>query len=154
MSAQAVSHPQQSTYHPQPVRHIRILLVDDQFLVRQGLRKCLSHHFDIEVVGEAADGEEAVMMADQLKPDVVLMDIHMPRMDGIKATGSIMRAHPRLVIIGLSFDMRKRNREAMLQAGARLLLDKGAAREQLYHAIHEAVGTSMDTRSSGDATVA
>ena len=75
---------------------IRVLLVDDHFLVRKGLCKYLSHHLDIELVGEASDGEEAVKLTDLLNPDVVVMDINMPRMNGIEATSSIIRKHPYL----------------------------------------------------------
>lgn len=128
--------------------HIRVLLVDDHFLVRQGLRKYLSHHTDIELVGEASNGEEAVKLTELLKPDVVVMDINMPRMDGIEATGSIMRKHPYIKVIGLSFDVGKRNREAFLDAGACLLLDKGAPHNQLYHAIYQAVDKRADVSSS------
>ena len=118
---------------------IRVLLVDDHFLVRQGLRKYLSHHLDLELVGEAADGEEAVKLTDMLKPDVVVMDINMPRMNGIDATKSILRKHPYLPVIGLSFYVGNENREAFLDAGARLLLEKGAAFQHLPQAIYQAV---------------
>src|SRR5574338_564342 len=123
---------------------IRVLLADDHFLVRQGLRKYLSHHLDIELVGEAADGKEAVKLTDRLKPDVVVMDINMPRMNGIEATGSITRKHPHLPVIGLSFYVDNGNREALLDAGACLLLEKGTAYRHLPHAIYQAVGKSHD----------
>lgn len=118
---------------------IRVLLVDDHFLVRQGLRKCLDHHLDIELVGEATDGEEAVKLTDLLKPDVVVMDINMPRMNGIEATGSIIRKHPHLPVIGLSFYVENGNREALLGAGACLLLEKETAYQHLAEAIYQAV---------------
>ena len=126
---------------------IRVLLVDDHFLVRQGLRKCLSHHLDIELVGEATDGEEAVKLTDLLEPDVVVMDIHMPRMNGIEATGSIVRKHPHLAVIGLSFYVDNGNREAFLDAGACLLLEKGTEYQHLPQAIYQAVGRSVDAGS-------
>lgn len=124
------------------LKSIRVLLVDDHFLVRQGLRKYLSHYLDIELVGEASDGEEAVKLTDLLKPDVVVMDINMPRMNGIEATGSIIRKHPSLKVIGLSFYLGNGNREAFLDAGACLLLEKGAAFQHLPEAIHQAVAKS------------
>ncbi|HWF62025.1 MAG TPA: response regulator transcription factor [Nitrospira sp.] len=147
MSTGAVSHAQSSIADRPKMKCIRVLLADDHFLVRQGLRKYLSHHLDIELVGEATDGEEAVKLTDQLKPDVVVMDINMPRMNGIEATGSIIRKHPHLPVIGLSFYAGNGNREALLDAGACLLLEKGTAYKHLPHAIYQAVGKSIDVRS-------
>jgi DNA-binding NarL/FixJ family response regulator len=154
MPTHSAPYPQRSVNHQQPVRRIRVLLVDDHILVRQGLRTYLDRYADIELVDEAADGEEAVKLADLLRPAVVVMDINMPRMNGIEATGHIMRKHPHLHVIGLSFDVGKRNREAMLEAGARMLLDKESWREQLYHAIHQAVDKSSDASSPRHCPVA
>ncbi|UVT18651.1 MAG: response regulator transcription factor [Nitrospira sp.] len=150
MPAHAVAHrTQRSTYHQKPLRPIRVLLVDDHFLVRQALRKSLDRFVDINLVGEAANGEEAVKQVDRLKPAVVVMDINMPGMDGIEATGRIMRKHPDLHVIGLSFNVGKKNQEAMSNAGAHTLLDKGAAHEQLYRVISQAVSKVTDASSSG-----
>ena len=145
----AVSHAQSSVADRSKMKSIRVLLVDDHFLVRQGLRKYLSHHLDIELVGEATDGEEAVKLTDLLKPDVVVMDINMPRMNGIEATGSIIRKHPHLPVIGLSFYVGNGNREAFLDAGACLLLEKATAYKHLPHAIYQAVDKSLDAGSPG-----
>lgn len=150
----AVSHAQSSVADWSKMKSIRVLLVDDHFLVRQGLRKYLSHHLDIELVGEATDGEEAVKLTDLLKPDVVVMDIHMPRMNGIEATGFIIRKHPHILIIGLSFYIGNGNREAFLDAGACLLLEKGTAYKHLPHAIYQAVDKSLDADSSGHRSLA
>ncbi len=150
MSTRSVSHTRSSVADAPKMKCIRVMLVDDHFLVRQGLRKYLSHHVDIELVGEATDGEEAVKLADQLKPDVIVMDINMPKMNGIEATGSILRKHPHLQVIGLSFYVGNGNREALLEAGAYLLLEKGTAYKHLPRAIHQAVGQSIDAGSYSD----
>ena len=128
-----------------PVSHIshstrtRVLLVDDHAMVRQGLRAVLDGYADIELVGEAAHGEEAVMLAERLRPDVVVMDINMPKMNGIEATAQIKAHCPDITVIGLSVNAGGDNQTAMLKAGAAALLTKEAAVEQLYGAIQEAV---------------
>jgi DNA-binding NarL/FixJ family response regulator len=81
---------------------IRVLLADDQDIIRTGLTIILNHQADIDVVGQAADGIEAVDLAKQLQPDVILMDIKMPRLNGIQATRQIMAALPRTQIIILT----------------------------------------------------
>jgi DNA-binding NarL/FixJ family response regulator len=82
--------------------NIRVLLADDQDIIRTGLTIILNHQPDLEVVGQAADGIEAVDLAKQLQPDVILMDIKMPRLNGIQATRQIMTALPRTQIIILT----------------------------------------------------
>ncbi len=154
MSTCVVPHAQSSVADRPKMKSIRVLLVDDHFLVRQGLRKYLSHHLDIELVGEATNGEEAVKLTDLLKPDVVVMDIHMPRMNGTEATGFIIRKHPHIPIIGLSFYVGNGNREAFLDAGACLLLEKGTAHRHLLHAIYQAVDKSVDASSPGRCSIA
>jgi len=114
---------------------IRVLLVDDHKMVRQGLRIVLETYPRVEVVAEARDGEEALTMADQYHPDIVIMDVNMPRMNGIEATAHLKRRHPTVVVIGLSVHAGPENREAMLKAGAVLLLTKEAAVRELYTAI-------------------
>lgn len=148
MSTYSISHAQGFIADRPKMKCIRVLLVDDHFLVRQGLRKYLSHHIDIELVGEATDGEEAVKLTDLLNPDVVVMDINMPKMNGIEATGAIMRKHPHLPVIGLSFYVGNGNREALLDAGACLLLEKGTAYKHLPHAIYQVVDKSINIGSA------
>lgn len=111
---------------------IRVLLVDDHAMVRQGLRSLLGTYPDFEIVGEAANGEEALRFVQQLAPSVVVMDINMPKVNGIEATARIKRAYPHVVIVGLSVNASDENRSAMTAAGATMLLTKEAAVEQLY----------------------
>lgn len=113
----------------------RVLLVDDHTLLRQGIRAVLQEHPDIEVVGEATDGEQAVILAKSLKPDVVIMDINMPRMDGIEATRRLNKELPRTIVIGLSVNNDKEVEKAMREAGAVSFLTKDVASEQLHDTI-------------------
>jgi DNA-binding NarL/FixJ family response regulator len=116
---------------------IRLLIADDQELVRTGFRLVLEAHDDLEVVGEAGDGEEAVRRTRDLLPDVVLMDIRMPRMDGIEATARLVDANlspPPRVIVLTTFDLDEYVFGA-LRAGAAGFLLKDASRERLLDAI-------------------
>ena len=114
---------------------IRVLVVDDQPLVRAGLGVILGAQADIEVVGEAGDGLEALDAARRLEPDVVLMDIRMPRLDGLEATRRIMDAGTGArVMILTTFDTDEHVFEA-LRAGASGFLLKDAPREQLVEAV-------------------
>ena len=99
-------------------KKIRIVLVDDHTLMRRGLAVMLQRYPGIEIIGEAADGESAVKLVYQLKPDVVLMDISMPVMDGIKATHIIHSELPGIAIIGLSMFPETELAAAMQAAGA------------------------------------
>lgn len=110
----------------------RILLVDDHLLVRQGLRAILDGFPDMAVIGEAGNGVEAVKMAADLLPDVVLMDINMPGMDGIQATQQIKAAQPAMVVIGLSMNQSTQAIQAMMEAGASDFLSKDAAPDLLH----------------------
>ena len=118
---------------------IRVLLVDDHAMVRQGLRSVLDGYADMEVVGEVGDGSEAVALVSTLKPSVVVMDINMPKMNGIEATAHIKHQFPDIIVIGLSVNTGGENQEAMKKAGAAALLTKEAAVEQLNRAIREAL---------------
>ena len=105
---------------------IKVLLADDQGLVRAGFRMILRAESDIEVVGEAADGREAVGQARELKPDVVLMDIRMPGMDGIEATRRVTALDPPArVLVLTTFDLDEYVYES-LRAGASAFLLKDA----------------------------
>jgi DNA-binding NarL/FixJ family response regulator len=139
MTTHAASPARSSPSHRLVMRRIRLLLVDDHHMVRQALRSHMARWSDIELVGEAADGEEAVRLADTLSPDVVVMDIRMPRMNGIEATRLIIEAHPSVCVIGLSFEAGTPKEEALLKAGACMVLDKGASSKQLHHTISQTV---------------
>jgi len=120
--------------------HVRLLLVDDDPLVRAGLRMILSADTTIEIVGEAATGRAAVTVATQLQPDVVLMDIRMPDMDGITATGHL-RQLPRAphVIVLTTFHLDDYV-FAALRAGASGFLLKDTAPTDIVHAVHTVAG--------------
>ena len=114
---------------------VRLLLVDDQTLVRAGFRMILQAQQDIEVVAEAGDGAEAVSLAAIHEPDVVLMDIRMPRLDGIAATRSVVSARPQTKVIVLTtFDLDE-YAFAAIKAGAAAFLLKDAAPPDLLGAI-------------------
>jgi DNA-binding NarL/FixJ family response regulator len=114
---------------------IRVLLADDQSLVRAGFRMILKAEPDIEVVGEANDGREAVAQAESLNPDVVLMDIRMPALDGIEATRQITDRNPSArVLVLTTFDLDEYVYES-LRAGASAFLLKDAKEQQLVAAI-------------------
>jgi NarL family two-component system response regulator LiaR len=117
---------------------IRILVVDDHSVVRQGLKMFLSLDPELEVVGEAANGAEAVKSTQQLKPDVVLMDLMMPVMDGIKATEIIRRESPDVEVIALTSVLEDASVVGAVRAGAIGYLLKDTQADELCRAIHAA----------------
>jgi NarL family two-component system response regulator LiaR len=118
---------------------IRLLVADDHEVVRQGLRTFLSLDTDLELVGEARDGREAVEMAGRLKPDVVLMDLVMPEMDGIAATDAIHREFPEIQVIALTSVLENASVADALRAGAIGYLLKNASPQNLVRSIRAAV---------------
>ncbi len=117
---------------------IRILLVDDHTVVRQGLRMFLSLDRELEIIGEAADGVEAVAQAQRLRPDVVLMDLLMPRMDGIAATAVIRRELPDTEVIALTSVLEDEKVIGAIKAGAIGYLLKDTQADELCRAIKAA----------------
>ncbi|TFV89633.1 response regulator transcription factor [Blastococcus sp. CT_GayMR16] len=114
---------------------LRVLLADDQTLVRAGFRKLLESEPDVDVVAEAADGLEALQAAHRFRPDVVLMDIRMPRLDGLAATARLVAALPATrVVVLTTFDLDEYVFDA-LRAGASGFLLKDAPPEELVHAL-------------------
>lgn len=117
---------------------IRVLITDDHLIVREGLRLILEIDDNIEVIGEAADGQQCLELAEQLQPDVILMDLRMPGMDGISAIEQLRRRQPDIAIVILTTynedDLMLRG----LQAGARGYLLKDTSRESLLDTIYAA----------------
>jgi YesN/AraC family two-component response regulator len=113
----------------------RVLLVDDESLVRRILKQILEGHSDMELVGEAANGVEAIAAVERLHPDIVVMDIRMPALDGIAAARDIKLKYPDVKIIGLSEYAYGYNTDAMEGAGAVAVYQKSSALEELYPAI-------------------
>ena len=115
--------------------HIRILLADDHVPFRQGLHALLRSEADLEVVGEAATGEEAIMQAANLQPDVIMMDLHMPGVNGLEATQTILSTSPHISILVLTMFEDDDSVFTALQAGARGYLLKGALKAEILRAI-------------------
>jgi DNA-binding NarL/FixJ family response regulator len=114
---------------------IRVLAADDQRVVREGLAMLLGLLPDIEVVGTAADGEEALALADELRPDVVLMDLRMPRLDGVEATRRLRASHPEIKVVVLTTYADDRSVIDALRAGALGYLTKDAGADEIRQAL-------------------
>jgi DNA-binding NarL/FixJ family response regulator len=128
------------SYDSSPRRSaIRVLLVDDHARVRAALRDLLESYPNLSLVGEASNGEEAVRLVQELSPSVVVMDINMPKLNGIDATSRIKMSYPHVVIVGLSVSASDAHRRAMTAAGATTLISKYMAVEQLYLEIQAAI---------------
>jgi DNA-binding NarL/FixJ family response regulator len=117
---------------------IRVLIVDDHVMVRQGLRAVLQSYPNIDVVGEAGNGEEAISSVTKLQPTMVVMDISMPSLDGIGATRLIKAQFPQIAVLGLSVNAPTYHVDAMLKAGAFDVITKEKAVDELYSAIQKA----------------
>lgn len=115
---------------------ITVLLVDDHDLVRAGIRSLLADLGDIKVIGEAASGEEAVRIAREKHPNVVLMDVRMPGIGGLEATRKLLRADPDVKVIALTVCGEEPFPSKLLQAGAAGYLTKGSGIDEMVQAIH------------------
>jgi two-component system response regulator NreC len=115
---------------------IRLLLVDDHVIVRAGLRMLFQAEADMEIVGEASNGEEALQLTDALRPDVVIMDVAMPGMSGIEATRRLRARAPDTAILALTMHEDEQYFFAMLGAGASGYIPKRAAPDDLVSAVH------------------
>jgi two-component system NarL family response regulator len=116
-------------------RKIRILITDDHYVVREGLSAMLSREQNIEVVGEAENGLQAIAKADELKPDIILMDLRMPVMDGVQAMQKIKQTHPEINFIVLTTYDTDEYIFRGIEAGARAYLLKDSPRGELFKAI-------------------
>jgi NarL family two-component system response regulator LiaR len=117
------------------MKKIRVIIADDHAVVREGTRRILEQEKDIEVVAEASDGEEAITLANTFKPDVILMDISMPRLDGIEATKKIKQLNPGIVILILTAYDDDQFIFSLLEAGAAGYLLKSIHSHELIDAI-------------------
>ena len=118
---------------------IRVLIVDDHVMVRQGLRAVLQSYANIDVVGEAGNGEDALSSVAKLQPTIVVMDIGMPSLDGIAATRLIKMQYPDIAVLGLSVNAPTYHVDAMLKAGAFDVITKEKAVDELYSAVQRAI---------------
>lgn len=121
------------------MKKTRIMIADDHGVVRSGLRALLKTSPDFAVVAEASDGEEAVMLAERHKPDVVIMDISMPRLNGIEATGIMKQNNPELKVIILTVHEDEEYVYQMLKAGASGYVVKSAGKKEIFAAIGSAM---------------
>ena len=119
---------------------IKVLVADDHPVVRKGLQSCLARHGRLKVVGEAADGDEALRKTRELSPDVVLMDISMPGMNGLAVTEVLRRELPQVKVLVLSVHSNKSSIFRVIQAGAHGYVSKEAPPEELLRAIESVYG--------------
>jgi DNA-binding NarL/FixJ family response regulator len=135
----------------EPGNNVRVLLVDDHVIVRQTLRGLLQACPNIEVVGEASDGAEAIACVGRLQPAVVVMDMNTKKLDGITAARLIKRQYPHVLVLGFSADLKEYNVYTMQQAGAFEVLQQEDALKDLYAAIQRAVAaiqSNTETKSN------
>jgi len=121
-------------------RSIKLLLVDDHPVVRKGISSCLARHEHLQIVGEAADGQEAVRKARELAPDIILMDIDMPHMNGLAVTELLRKEMPRIKVLILSMHSNTEYVMRIIQSGASGYVLKDAATDELVRAIETVNG--------------
>ena len=121
------------------MKKTRILIADDHAVVRSGLKMLLRSHPGFSIVAEAADGEEAVHQVDLCRPDLAILDISMPKLDGIAATKMIKRAHPGVTVLILSVHKNEEYAYQVLKAGASGYILKNAGKKEIFDAIRSAM---------------
>jgi PAS domain S-box-containing protein len=148
-SKKTAGHPADHTAHttqqpaPLETHRIRVLLVDDHAMIRAGLKAMLLDYPTVDIVGEGSNGADAVELARSLRPEVLVMDVTMPLMDGIEATRIITQEFPSVIVIGLTVHSAVQVMKAMKEAGATAVLTKETAADQLHRIIYE----SWETQS-------
>lgn len=125
------------------MKKIRVLLADDQTILRHSLRALIANEPGLEVVGEAGDGAEAVAKARSLRPDIVVMDVSMPKLDGVAATLAIKQTCPEVRILILTVHETKSQIRQVLQAGVSGYVVKRSAAEELIQALHAVASTGV-----------
>jgi PAS domain S-box-containing protein len=151
-AAQAAASASHTTQQAVLERPVRVLLVDDHAMVRQGLRSILDGYPNLDIIAEAGDGEEAITLARLLKPDLIVMDVNMPRLDGIEATKRIREELPATHVVGLSVNEAEHIVKSMRAAGAAAFLTKESAADHLYETIG-AVTRKINVECSMDASI-
>jgi DNA-binding NarL/FixJ family response regulator len=136
-------HERRSNLHDETVQQIRVLIADDHPVVRRGVAALLSSLDGVEVVGEAANGEDAVREAQLCRPDVVIMDVQMPGLDGIEATRRLARAVPEVFVLMLTMFEDDETVFGAVQAGARGYLLKGAGQAEILAALQSVVAGQL-----------
>lgn len=122
--------------NPGPASPLRVMLAEDQTILRQSLKSLIESHPGLCIVGEAGDGEAAVGLAESLRPDIVVMDVSMPRMGGVEATQAIKQTCPEVKVLALTVDETRHQIRRVLQAGASGYVVKRSAAEELIQALH------------------
>jgi len=117
------------------MKKIRVFIVDDHIMLREGIKKLINSDSNFEIIGESGDGSEAVELVNKLKPDIVLMDISLPSLNGIEATRRIKRDNPKVKVLALTMHDNEEYLSQMLQAGASGYILKKAAVSELRDAI-------------------
>ncbi len=120
---------------PSPAAKLRVLLVDDHVVVREGLKALINQEADMEVVGEAADGRDLPPLAETVRPDVVIMDVSMPHLNGIEATRQLKETMPETKVLALSMHEDRTHIRRMIEAGATGYVFKRAMADELLHAL-------------------